>query len=219
MIGNDANEGTDRGTEVYYRKIPISYSGKGTFVVGDVNGNENIALYDESTPTWTGYDDGAVEATLNLTVGSGATVTSSDLKIAAGSAACLGNKEFSRPVGVCFNTTSTARIDSVKPANYVGTFAPCKSMKSYNMLGDCYILDTEALCDYSSYKFPIVIKAVTGQDPISSDAVFAYLMDKTFYKDDNGAWQEGWCDDSAIGTSYDPGIDGAANYIKVSLGT
>jgi len=211
ILWNDANQGTDRGTEVYARKVPFSYQNKGTYQIKDADGSLWVKLYDESTPTWTGYDDGSAESTLNITVGSGQTVTSTELKIAAGSDAVLGNPDFDRPLAVCFNASSLSDWDEIRPTNYVGTFSPCEKFSGRNMLDKCYILPTGALKDYEEYRFYIVLDAATGTNPGPGATVYAYLLDKTYYKNDQGMWESGWCDDSVEGTDYDPGIAAIGN--------
>lgn len=212
MLGNDAGQGTDRGSDYYFRKIDFKYDNKGAYVVPDTDGDSLIAIYNESkTQTVTGYDDGTAESTLNITVGSGQTVTSTEIKFAADGDACIGNKDFSRPVGVCFNTTDNGKFDEIRPVNYVGTFEPCDAYAKYDILGKCYILPTDAICDYGEYRFFVVIDAATGSDPTTGDEWWPIIMDKTYYKDDSGNFVEGWCDDSSEGTDYDPGIDGSAS--------
>lgn len=217
MIGNDANQGTDRGTEVYFRKVPFSYSSTGAYQIKDTDGSVWIGLASEGTPTWTGYDDGTAESTLNITIGSGQTIVSTELKIAASSDAYLGNPDFANPLGICFNVSSTAKFDVVKPANYVGTFDAPEAYSGYNILGDCYILPTGALKDYEQFRFYIVIDAATGQNPAGTDYVGAILVDKVWALNDNGEFEAGWGDDSVEGTDYDAGLDGLGNAKYIHL--
>jgi len=217
IIGNDANQGTDRGTEVYRRKIPVHYVNKGTYQIPDTDGSVWVKLYDEGTPTWTGYDDGSAESPLNITIGSGQTVTSVELKIAAPADACIGNPDFDHPIGVCFNASDTSKFDEIRPASFVGKFEPCEAFNGKNIVGDCYILPAHAICDYEEYRFAVVIDAASGVNPDASDFVNAIPMDLTWYKNDQGMWEAGWCDDSEEGTDYDPGIDGLANAKTIYL--
>lgn len=214
LIGNDNGQSlTDRGSEVYYRKVPFSYVNKGVYQVQDVGGGNLIKLYNETTPTWTGYDDGTAETTLNVTVGSGQTITSTELKIAAGTGGCLGNKDFEYPLAVCFNVSTTADWDEIRPTSYVSTFDACEAHSGSNILGDCYVLPTDAICDYEEYRFHIVVDPATGINPPADDTDYAYafLLDKTWYKNDNNEWESGWCDDSLLGTDQDPGITAYGN--------
>lgn len=214
LLGNDAGQSsTDRGSEVYYRKIPFSYTNKGAFQITDKGGSILVKLYNETTPTWTGYDDGTAESTLNVTVGSGQTITSTELKIAAGAGGCLGNPDFEYPLAVCFNVSTTSDWDSIRPTSYVSTVDACEVHSGSNILGDCYVLPTDALCDYEEYRFHIVVDPATGVNPPADDTDYAYafLIDKTWYKNDNNEWESGWCDDSLLGTDQDPGLTAYGN--------
>lgn len=210
IIGNDADQsGTDRGTEVYYRKVPFEYQNKGTYQIKDTDGGQWIKLTDEGVPTLSGYDDGTAESTLNVSVGSGQTVTSTEIKIAAPTDAAIGNPDFPNPVGICFNVSDESKWDEIRPSSYVDTFDSCEVHSGRSMLDTCYVLPTDAIQDYEEYRFYIVLDAATGQDPATGatpDYAYAYLMDKTWYKNDQGVWESGWCDDSSQGTDYDPGI-------------
>ena len=214
MIGNDNYEsGTDRGAEVYYFKYPVSWTNAGKVA-------KTIDVYNESTPTWTGYDDGTAESTLNVSVGSGATVTSTELKIAAGQDASLGDPRIDHPLVVCFNVTDTGLTsdwDEIRPASYVSTIPVPGFLSGRNVVGDCYVLPTQALSDYAEYRFNIILDAKAGVDPVAGDTVTAILLDKCYYKDDSGVWQLGWGDKSATGTDTDCGMDSIANAKIIGL--
>lgn len=213
MVGNDNGQSaTDRGSEVYYRMIPFEYNNEVAFRIRDKDGSPNIKTYNESTPTWTGYDDGAPEATLNVTIGASQTLTSTELKFIAGADGSLGNPDFSHPLAICFNVTTISEWDEIRPLNYVGEpFEPCDAFDSYNMLGKCYILPTEAVQNYGEYRFHIVLDPATGANPAATDNAYAFLIDYTWYKDDQGMWKQGWCDNSASSTDKDPGIAALGN--------
>jgi hypothetical protein len=218
MIGNDNGESTtDQGADVYYRKVPFTYVQKGTFNVPDVDGGANIKLYNESTVTWTGYDDGTTEATLNVTVGAAATTSSTELKLSSATARAIGNPEFANPIAVCFNASTNADWDEIKPLNYVATVDAPEALSSYNIHGDCYVLPTGALKDGAEYRFYVQLDAATGYTPGSSDWIFAFVLDKTYYLDDNSVWQSGFSDDSYLGTDRDPGIAAITNEKRISL--
>ncbi len=210
-FGNDANQGTDRGTEIYFRQIPVSYVNDVAPSVSDTDGGSYIKLYAEGTPTWTGYDDGSAEATTNITMASGATVTSTELKIAASSDACLGNPDFANPLAVCFNTSSNSEWDEVRPTNYVSTFSPPEFLSAKNIKGSCYVLATDAVCDYEEFRFYIVMDAEASSNPDAADYVVAHLLDKTWSYNDNQELVAGFGDDSAQGTDYDPGLAASGN--------
>lgn len=220
MIGNDNYEsGTDRGTEYYYTKYPVSWSGH----AGDIS-FERISTPGEGTPTWTGYDDGTVEATTNITVGSGQTVTSTELKIAAGSNVYLGNPEFEYPLAVCFNATgsgaggSTGDWDEVRPQNYVEKIDAPDFLNGLNIInGECFVLPTGALSDYEEFRFYIVMDAASGVNPAAGNSVYAYLLDKTYFKDDMNVWRAGWGDDSETGTDSDIGLATVGNEKQIAL--
>lgn len=211
MIGNDQNQGTDRGTEWYYTKIPINYQNKGVVMISS-DASAKVKLYPETTSiTWTGYDDGVAENPLNVSVGT-SVVSSTELKIQVASSSAFGNPELSNPVGVCFNVSDPAKFDDIRPTNYIGTFPVPEFLKGRNVIG-CYILPTEALVDdgvhQTFYRFYITIDPAT--DLGVSDYAYAFAMDKTYYLDDNQVWQIGWGDDSARGTDYDPGFQAIGN--------
>lgn len=208
MIGNDADQsGTDRGGEIYYRKIPFSYSNKGTYTIKDTDGGLWIDLYPEDTgPTFTFYDDGSSEDTANITIGSGATVTTGELRIQASADEAIGNPAFSNSVALCFNTSDNGKWDEIRPDSYIETVDACDAYNGYNVLGDCYVV-SDALVDYESWRDYLVFDAAAGKDPVSTDYAYVWIMDKAWYQNDKDEWVSGFCDDSAEGTDVDPGID------------
>lgn len=206
IIGNDQNQGTDRGTEWYYRKIPFRYINQGAFVIPDVDRTATIKLYAETTSlTLTGYDDGTAETILNVTVGT-SVVSSTELKVEVAADTCFGNPDFNRPVGVCFNASDLSKFNDIRPTNYAGTFATPEVLKGKNIIG-CYILPTEALCDdgvhSTFYRFYVTIDPALN--PGTSDYSCPFWMDRTRSLDDAQVWQDGWGDNSVSGTDYDPG--------------
>ena len=237
MIGNDHDQGTDRGTEIYYRRVPVDYTSRPVYTVPDSDGAEFIKLFPETTSlTVTGYDQNSAETTLNISVGAGARYTDVDLQIAIAASTQFGNDDKlatevadslktggkvspNYPIGVCFNVSGTGTgskpgdWEEIRPDKYVGTFNPCEVNKSLLFTGDCYVLDTGALADGkvgydSSYTFGIIVDADGTNNPASSTAqIHAWFYDATYYIDDNGQWRYGFCDDSKKGTDYDPGFD------------
>ncbi len=217
MMGNDDfQSGTDRGSEVYYTKQSVSWVNEGTPIV------PKITVYNESTPTWTGYDDGTGETTLNVSVGSGATVTSTELKIAAGADACVGNPEFgSEVLAVCFNVSgsgATRDWEIVRPTQYTKKIDVPDFLSGHSIIDSkCYVLPTNAVCDYGEYRFYIVMEAASGKDPVAADRLNAILLDKAYGKNDDSIWTPVWGDDSATGTDKDVGIDSIAQTKEIGL--
>lgn len=219
MAGNDnAESTTDRGGEVYYRKIPFSYVGMGTYNIVDKDangvptGSQFIRTFEESDITWTGKDDGTTESDTNITVGASATVRLLSIKIASDNNGSIGNPDLSNPVAVCFNASNKALWDEIKPANYVATVPACDAFTSENIVGgNCYVLPTAAVKNYGTYTFDVILDAATGANPTTTDWLNVFLLDKTYYKNDVLAWVDGFCDNSDQGTDVDPGIDGRAD--------
>lgn len=212
MIGNDNGQSTtDRGNEYYYRQIDFSYIDEATAYITDEDKAQWIKLYKESTPTWTGYDDGSPETTTNITIGSGETLSDKlSLKIASGDDAALGNPDFNR-IGVCVNVSTLADWEEIRPTDYVDTFTPCEAFNGRNMLDTCYVLNSAALTDYESVSFDVLLEAATGVNPDGTDYAAFYFVEETWYKNDNAQWEHGFCDDSAEGTDYDPGVAALTN--------
>jgi hypothetical protein len=216
IIGNDAETandlGTDRGTERYFRKIPISWDCAGSF------SKTNVPLYSEATSvTISGYDDGILETTLNVSVGSGATVDSTELKLAVGSVdTAIGNTDFNRPIAACFNTTGAAQssdYDEVRPLNYEQKISVPEFLSGKAVIGSyCYVLQTKALADVqdydTEYRFGIRIKAKSGVNPTPGNHdIYAMFLDYTYGVDDKLNFVPGWASDSVDGTDRDIGIE------------
>lgn len=220
MVGNDNFESaTDRGTDYYYTKYPVSWKNQGTVVF------DRIPVCKESTVTWTGYDDGVAETTLNVSVGTDQTITSTELKIAAGGDSCLGNPQLEYPLAVCFNVSGTGAgsklsdWDEVKVANSAGTIDAPGFIEGKSIIGGkCYVLPVpKALEDYASFRFGIVLDPATGVDPGTGAVIYAHLLDKTYYKNDDGLWVVGFGDESNVGSDSDIGIQTLGNEKAIYL--
>lgn len=228
MIGSDTNQMSDGGTQYYIRKIAFSYSGVGTYAIQDTDGSPKVALHPEATSlTFTGYDDGAAEATLNVTVGT-SIVDSAEIKIAPAAGTTFGNPDFANPVGVCINESTAGTFKSITPVGNLGKFAAPDLYSGQNIIG-CYILDTPAISDGlagtkdvtgkslpANYRFSLSIDP--RNNPSDSMTAIVIPMDKVWYIDDYGVWQAGFADDSDKGTDYDPGMSGTANVKIVYFG-
>lgn len=214
IIGNDNLESgwTDRGTEYYLTKKAVSWVNK----AGDI-AFERVPTYAEGTPTWTGYDDGIAETTLNVSVGSGATVMTIQLKIEPSSNAVLGNPAFSRPLAICFNESSAGTFEEIRPAQYDEIIPAPGFLAGKNIIkNQCYVLSTSALYEGVSgqqqfYSFPIRIEANAGVDPGVTHNSYAILLDKSYYLDDNQNWAEGWGAEHVQSADHDIGMDSVAN--------
>lgn len=134
------------------------------------------------------------------------------MKIAAGADACLGNPDFSRPLAVCFNGSTQAlanQFDEIRPTSYDSKIGIPDFLSGNAIIGgDCYVLPTSALCDYAEYRFYIVLDAKSGENPTpgTNEQANAILLDKTYYKDDDGNWKTDWGYDSDITTDSDIGM-------------
>jgi hypothetical protein len=209
MVGNDdfvlATAGAK--SEMYLTKHPFEYSNIGEYHIGDV------LVYNESTPTWTAYDDGSVDSTLlNLTMASGETSTKGSLKFQAGADSCLGNPALSKPLAVCFyssNATTVSIIESIKPSAYVNTidYPDVFDNTTMNNWGECYVIDTPALCDYQSKVIDLIIDTKGSNNLCDGDQLYAMLLDKTYFKGDDGKWHEGFYFNSDQSTDTDVGFD------------
>lgn len=211
MIGNDNYQSsTDRGTEYYYQKIDFKFGTNGQQSL------DTVFMFPEGTPTWTGYDDGTAETTTNLSV-STSIITSAELKISPSSNDALGNPQFDNPLAVCFNATTSSVWDNVRPTSYVETISVPSFLKGVNAInGNCYVLPTKAIVsglpssDYpSEYRFGLTIDPAS--DPAVTDYTYAFLLDKTYFKDDSGKWNAGWGDESDQSTDTDIGMDAITN--------
>lgn len=204
MIGNDNFESsTDRGAEVYYRKIPESWT---------KNPNNDLGTYylknESSSVTWTGKDDGTVETTTNITVNSGVTVYTASLRLDASATGAIGNPDFANPTALCFNATTYASFDAIKPSNYVSTFSTPGFLSTRNIIGGvCYVLPIAAVEDgRNSGDIGITIDPAAGFNPGDAESAYAFLLDKTWYKNDKNIWEEGWGDNSDLVADTDIGL-------------
>ncbi len=215
-IGNDATAatggvgaggvGTDRGTEYYFVKQPIEYTNTGEVVVGD------IKTYQEGTVTVSAYDDGTVEASPNITVGSGATVDTSEFRISVSADSAFGNPQLENPIAFCANATVPANWDTIRPLNYVSTIPVPGMFSGRNFIGgSCYVLPTAAIMDApnqkNDYRGFFRLQATTSVNP-GTEQVRIGFIDKTYYLDDARMFRVGWEDasdnaaDADIGAIY-----------------
>lgn len=135
------------------------------------------------------------------------------MKLKSGSDSCIGNPSIPRPLAVCFNASSSTTEsywDEIRPLSYDSIISAPQNLAGSAIVGGiCYILPTEALCDYAEYRFGFVLDAKTGSNPGGDpavDFVDAILLDKTYYKDDNNNWVVGWEDVSDLASDADIGM-------------
>jgi len=212
VFGNDNYQSsTDRGSEVYYRKLPAVWTQKSNIELGVYD------TYNESTITWTGYDDETKETTLNVTVDSGQTVISTELKLTSASKAAIGNPDFANPIAVCFNATTYASYDEIRPASYKEKIDVPGFLSGRNIVGRCYVLDTPALMNFAEYTFSIVIDPQTSFNPGDTESIYAFFLDKTYVKDDDQNWVGAWADDSDLTADTDAGIQAFGNEKLIAL--
>jgi len=215
MLGNDNYESTtDRGTEYYYVKYPVSWTDKQGLLTEDT-----IYTYAEETATgtslWTFYDDNTAETTANITIGSGGTYTAASVKLKSSSNKCFGHPELSNAVGFCFNESTSGMFKEVKPQINSGTFTPPEFLSGKNII-DCYYV-TEAVCDGKYFETDLYFEAEAGQDPTTSDYVFIIPVDKCYFLNDNNRWEVGFGDNSALASDTDCGIDSIAAALKINM--
>lgn len=213
IIGNDdAQSTTDVGTEYYFRKIPVTIGCDGSYVLPDTK------VYEEGAVTFTFYDDGTSESTANVTIGSGETYKKAALKFEASANDYVGNPDFDRPFGLCFNESTAGMFEAIRPKNYDGTFRLPQYLAGYNYKPDCYILPFGALKDGEiSPEVPLYIEARSGQDPGVTANVSATLVEYCWSKDDALRWRVGWADDSVDGTDTFCGIDDFTNTQTINM--
>jgi len=228
MIGNDAAQSTtDRGTEYYYYKEPFT-----TECAPRSLGL--IDIYTEGTPTFTCYDDGTQESTCNITVGT-SVVDTTKIKITVSANAYLGmpnagdNMPISYPLGVCFNVTTLSDWDKIYPSPYAsgysnaeygvsnGKFAYPKFLQGYNILGDCYVIDSKSLRDPAGEglgrytEFYVILDPTSTGSVTVADVSYLHLLDLCWSKNDAMQWRLGFGDNSEQGTSLDCGLDTIAS--------
>lgn len=222
MIGNDVEQSTtDRGDEFYYTKQPVEWTN-----VAGLQTKERIPTYLEGTPTWTGKDEGTVEATTNITVDAAESDTTLSLKIQVSANGYLGNPDplldsFSKnKLSVCFNESAGGLLDSALTKPTVGTknlgYIP-GNFSAYRMIG-CWVLtdithldDDPATPQAATYEFGVTIKALAGQNPGITDNTYVSLWDLTWCRNDARIWVPCWSDDSTITADFDAGLRAAGN--------
>lgn len=234
MFGNDnfATGTTDRGAEVYYHKQPVSFGPcVGTFEI------PKFFSYNESTPTWTGKDNGAIEATTNITVGANGLVDTTSLQIQTAAGGCLGNPDFDRPLAIVFNTSAAASSgvwDEVRPLNHEGTIATPAFLSGRGVVGQPYILPFGALCDLPSQpgKFETIKEFLIRMDAGASDVgsssaatysgnedLYAMLLDKTWIPPVDGKpWTSGFAMDATSVADTDIGLASVTNAKLIAVG-
>lgn len=219
MVGNDAGVSTtDRGAEVYYKKVNAQWTNTLKPSI------DLIKVYNETTVTWSGFDQGTLEATTNISVGATNENTNLRLKMEVTGTGALGNPDFDHPLAVCFNSTTYGSFDYIRPRSYFGTFSVPKNLISRNIVaGTCYILNTQALTSTivsdaggSSnpfYEFDVSIKPSAGFNPGDAELAYAFPLDKTYLQDDSNNWNYdgGWGYNSQLGTSTDIGFAWSGN--------
>jgi hypothetical protein len=224
---------TDRGTEFYLKKIPVGYANAGTYTISDAAGGP-VKFSGEGTATLNGFDNGALESPLNVTVGT-SIVDTTEIQLIASANACIGNPEFdgNAPVMVTFNASNSnakAYWDEIRPLNYVGTVsAPTNMTGETNVIGGVgYILPYNAICDKlpghdSTVKFGIRMKPNagmnpgTGDDATVGDGVSMCIWDKTYYKGDDGLWHSGYEKPRGLAAPQDIGMSSrATNCIAIA---
>jgi len=212
MVGNDNYVSTtDLGGEVYYTQYPVNYVNKGEFHLGE------ISVYNETTPTWTGYDDGTSESTWNITIGTAELLKTGEIRIQAGENGCLGNPSLTKPLALCAygnNASTSDRFEYAKPTSNSGSFDAPEFLS--NVIDDkCYILNVaDALCDSDGYRFYISVKPKATIDPQVNEYITFHLLDKTYFLNDAKDWTTGWAFDSDKVSDTDIGFDGAS-YTKI----
>lgn len=236
MVGNDNFVSTsDRGTEYYYRESPITWTTAQGLLSFPDGVADKIPTFAEGTLTDSFYDGGTVESTANVSIGSGATVTNTEIRMQVSANGAYGNPQLSNPILACFNQSANAAVlDYIRPQSFTDIVTAPKSTQAMQILGgECYVLPTSALIDnagvlsgpYSAYnsnpqayRFFITIKALSGKNPGTSDSSFFIPFDKTYFKDDLGNWQIGWGKDSLVGSSTDIGSsDFASNTLTINF--
>ena len=211
--------GWDNGPEMWTERWTYSYPCVGLKTA------PVVSLYNESAVTWTGYEDGTVESSTMLTIGSSGINPAGELKITSGIDACMAHPNYPHQLAVCFGTTNVTvdtMIEYIRPKNYI-SLVPSPGVYDYRWtIGDtCYELPLQAkenLCDYGEYRFGIVTKANSGQNPEGGTVVTginATVISYGYYKNDAGNWNMGWEFDSETATDKLIGIEDTGK--KISL--
>lgn len=204
MVGNDNNLGTDRGTEYYFTKQPLSYDCQGAVSV------DLVPTYAEGTVTVSVYDSGTLELSPNITVGSGATVDTTEVRLAVSANAAFGNPQLDNPVAMCANMTAPTNWREVRPLNYVSTFGVPEFLQGRNFIGSCYVLPIQSIIDSptqkNDFRFFVRLQAAAGTNP-GTTQVRAVFLDKTYYLDDQQHFKIGWEDRSDVAADTDIGTE------------
>lgn len=217
MLGNDNYESsTDRGTEYYYVKYPVSWNGIQGLITEDT-----INTYAEETATttsfWTFYDDNTAETTANITVASGGTYTAAAVKMKSTASLCNGNPEFNgqHPIVWCFNETTAGMHKEIKPVINDGQVTTPGFLSGKNVVG-CYYIKTDALCDGSYYTVDLYLEANSGQNPTAgTDSFYIIPLDKCYHKNDDLKWVAGYGDESELAADTDCGYASIAAALQV----
>lgn len=200
MFGNDNFIGTDRGTEYYYTKVPVSWDTQGLVV------KDNIMVYAEQTTNpFSFYDDNIKESTPNITIGAGEAYRNAVLKITSNTKEAIGNPELPNSVALCFAESTKGLFKTIKPVNNRGEITAPKFLQSYNIVS-CYVV-SDSLKDGQVFTTDLYIEADASRNPTVNDYIDVILLDKTYYKDEYGKWAVGFGFDNSLGTSTDVGIN------------
>ncbi len=220
MVGNDdLTSGADQGDEQYYTRELVVWQDRPGLITVD-----RVSQFDEGTLTETGYDDGTIETTVNITVGSGARVTTTELRIEVSADAAFGNPQVNRPIAVCFNETTAGMFMEIKPKQFDSTMAIPGFLSAFNYISPCYVLPISALQEgvageQSSYRFGIDIEANPGQNPGNTDNSHAIFLDATYFMNDALDWVVGFEDASNLAADADVGSDNLSdNFIVINFG-
>lgn len=218
FVGNDNGQGTDRGDEYYFTKVSLEYPlGVTKHEIRPKEGGW-IKVYKESAVTFSTWDSKTAETPVNITVTAGESNTDLLVEIKADAEAAIGNPEFTRPIGICANATTDADWEIIKPTESTESFKRPDYLRSYGIVGDCWVLNTGAITNSQNYEFTMLLDAADAQNPDASDYVFLFVVDKTYVIDDNQNLVEAWGDDSLYGTDQDPGIaSSTTNILYVAL--
>lgn len=204
--------GSDDGTDpdYYFVRTSTSWGCVGTY---DYPTDVKITLEDE-TPAFTGKDDGTVETTWNITVGT-TVVSTASLRIESSKGECIGNPDLNRPIAICVNgsTANLAKFNSIKPTTSGGTISAPQFMTAAGPVLECHILPTEALCDGAFYEFYLTIDPIS--DPSAGDLVDIVMLDKNLYLDvDDNKYYTGYEHEKTLTTNTDIGITAGGDIIK-----
>ena len=228
MIGNDAEQSlTDRGDEFYYRKATAAWTN-----VGGLQTLERIPTYLEGTPTWTGKDEGTVEATTNITVDSGESDTTLSVKIQVSASAYLGNPDpaldafsknklavgFNESAGGVLDPTLTRPSVSTKSLGYIpGNYTSYRMLGIWILTGITHLDDDPQTPEPATYEFGVTIKALSGVNPAVTDNTVISLWDLTWCRNDNRIWVACWSDESTIAADGDAGMRAFGNEKRIEF--